>query len=189
MVTSELSISRRAPSVCGNCVILRHLSRVDFSNMRCECFLLALVSKPNWDLDLFLVYKKYVSCFRAKESFLLQNYILKLKRNFTIDCCDCDIADHPLPLGCESRWRCLRTCYVLWYRIEQAQLSSNRSFHLHLSMTSAPAFTHPAVGLCMDVSWLWLHLNSTLVWAFTANKDINELKGSLFFTCHSTLSH
>ncbi len=35
---------------------------------------------------------------------------------------------------------------MLWCHSGVAQLSSNRSFHLHLSMTSAPAYTHPAVG-------------------------------------------
>lgn len=35
---------------------------------------------------------------------------------------------------------------MLWCHSGEAQLSSNRSFHLHLSMTSAPTYRHPAVG-------------------------------------------
>lgn len=49
-------------------------------------------------------------------------------------------------VGCERGLRWLRTCCVLWYCREEAQLCRNRSFHLHLSMTSAPSYMHPAVG-------------------------------------------
>ena len=36
-------------------------------------------------------------------------------------------------------------CYVLRKHFEEAQLSMNTSFHLNLSMTSAPTYSHPAL--------------------------------------------
>lgn len=36
---------------------------------------------------------------------------------------------------------------MLQHHSEEAQLLSNRSFHLHLSVTSAPTYVPPAVGV------------------------------------------
>lgn len=97
---------------------------------------------------------------------------VKFHNLLTVCVCGCNVIDSSLPLCCERRWRCLRTCPKLWYHSAEAQLSSNGSFHLHLSMTSAPTYTHPAVGpgRCTDVSGLLLHLKCTLVWAFVSKQ-------------------
>lgn len=60
-----------------------------------------------------------------------------------------------------------------WYHSGEAQLSSNRSFHLHLSMTSAPTYTHPgAWALYGRVRTLIASQTHTRL--FTANKEVHR---------------